>query len=93
VAVDDWVVDKRSVKVYINQATQASYVISIDALCRGNLEEPPRSSLYLRIMETVASLVPTGPGAAGTEAPNPPPQPPPAGLPPAPGTAGPVARL
>jgi small conductance mechanosensitive channel len=56
VAKDDWVVGKKSVKVYVNAATMASYVISVDALCAGNMEEPPRSALYLRIRDAVASL-------------------------------------
>jgi small conductance mechanosensitive channel len=56
VAKDDWVVGKNSVKVYVNAATMASTVISVDALCAGNLEEPPRSDLYLRIRDVVASL-------------------------------------
>jgi small conductance mechanosensitive channel len=75
VAEDDWVLGKDSVKVYINQATQASYVISVDALCRGNMEEPPRSALYVRIMRTVASLTSPQSAPAGPEPPNPPPQP------------------
>jgi small conductance mechanosensitive channel len=56
VASDDWVVGKKSVRVYVNTATMASYVISVDALCAGNMEEPPRSALYLRIRDVVASL-------------------------------------
>jgi small conductance mechanosensitive channel len=56
VAQDDWVVAKKSVRVYVNAATMASTVISVDALCAGNLEEPPRSALYLRIRDAVASL-------------------------------------
>jgi len=80
VAQDDWVVGKKSVNVYINAATMACTVISVDALCAGNLEEPPRSALYLRIRDVVNSL----------GAPNPPPDahgppgsvaPPPAGAP------------
>ncbi|MCI4343221.1 MAG: mechanosensitive ion channel family protein [Thermoplasmata archaeon] len=63
VAQDAWVVGKKSVRVYINQATLASYVISIDALCAGNREEPPRSALYLRIMQVVAAHVPPGTSA------------------------------
>jgi small conductance mechanosensitive channel len=60
VTADEWVVGKTSVRVQINQATQASYIISVDALCAGNHEEAPRSALYLRIMETVASLPRSG---------------------------------
>jgi small conductance mechanosensitive channel len=61
VAKDDWVVGKQSVTVYVNAATMASYVISVDALCRGSLEEPPRSALYMRIRDVVASLSPAHP--------------------------------
>jgi small conductance mechanosensitive channel len=73
VALDDWVVGKKSVKAYVNQATLASYVISVDALCAGNLEEPPRSALYVRIMKAVAALTPhpavtPPPGSSGTTA-------------------------
>jgi len=56
VAKDDWVVGKKTVKVYVNSATIGSYVVSVDALCAGNMEEPPRSALYLRIREVVASF-------------------------------------
>jgi small conductance mechanosensitive channel len=56
VAKDDSVVGKTSVRVFVNAATMASYVISVDALCAGNMEEPPRSALYLRIRDVVASL-------------------------------------
>jgi hypothetical protein len=94
VAGDDWVVGKKSVKVYINQATLASYVISIDALCAGNLEEPPRSAMYVRTMKVVAGLTPAAApaNAAGPTAGVPqsaPPTAPPAALP---GT-NPITRL
>lgn len=75
VSVDDWVVGKDSVRVYVNQATQTSFVISVDALCRGNLEEPPRSALYVRIMKTVGSLASAASAQSGTHPSNPPPQP------------------
>ncbi len=64
VAADEWVVGKRTVKVYVNQATQSSYVISVDALCSGSMEEPPRSALYIRIIATVAELARAGSRAA-----------------------------
>jgi small conductance mechanosensitive channel len=76
VARDDWVVGKKSVKVYVNAATMASYVISVDALCAGNMEEPPRSALYLRIRDVVASLsagaAPSVPRNSSGSAPAPP---------------------
>jgi small conductance mechanosensitive channel len=94
VAADDWVVGKKSVKVYVNQATLASYVVSVDALCAGNREEPPRSALYLRIMKVVADHTPSQdrsgpPDAAGAAAPAPPPTAPPPAMP----GVGPAARV
>jgi small conductance mechanosensitive channel len=71
VAEDNWVVGKKSVKVYINQATLASYVISIDALCAGNREEPPRSALYLRIMRAVSARTVPGTPGSGADRPSP----------------------
>jgi small conductance mechanosensitive channel len=56
VAADDWVVGKRTVRVLVNAGTLSSYVISVDALCAGNHEEPPRSALYIRIRAVVAAL-------------------------------------
>jgi small conductance mechanosensitive channel len=76
VAQDDWVVGKKLVRVHVNAVTMASYVISVDALCAGNMEEPPRSALYLRIRDVVASLSTTkppsdshGPTGSTTQAP------------------------
>jgi small conductance mechanosensitive channel len=78
VALDDWVVGKQSVNVYVNAGNLASYIISVDALCAGNMEEPPRSALYIRIREVVSSLTPAtpvraAPGASSSPAPAPPP--------------------
>jgi small conductance mechanosensitive channel len=68
VAKDEWVVGKKSVRVYVNTATMASYVVSVDALCAGNMEEPPRSALYLRIRDVVSTLgassAPSSPGGS-----------------------------
>jgi|GEM_PF-433335 len=92
VVADECVVDKGSVRVLVNQATQSSYVISVDALCGGNMEEPPRSALYIRIIAAVAALAgprdePQGhPNAAATTTPTPP-----SGPPPEPGAIGPSA--
>jgi small conductance mechanosensitive channel len=94
VALDDWVVGKKSIKVYINQATLASYVISIDALCAGNLEEPPRSAIYVRTMRVVAGLTPAVATPAAGSAPVVAPQTPaPAAPPPAPPGSNPISRL
>jgi small conductance mechanosensitive channel len=94
VAADDWVVGKKTVKVYVNSATMLSYVISVDALCAGNFEEPPRSALYIRIRQVVGSLTPAASPPAGSGAPAPSPQaaPPPAG-PAAGGGANPTSPL
>jgi small-conductance mechanosensitive channel len=79
---DEWVVGKKSVKVYVNTGTLASYVISVDALCAGSLEEPPRSALYIRIRNVVASMTPNPNSTTGTGQANLPLQPPsPAGPP------------
>jgi small conductance mechanosensitive channel len=88
VRLDDWVVQKDSVRVYINQATAASYAISVDAVCAGNLEEPPRSALYVRIIKAVATLAPSpttppSPVAGSAPPPTQPPPPPPPSAPPA----------
>ncbi len=45
-----------SVTVLLNQATQTSHVISIDAICRGNREEPPRSEILLAAIKAVRTL-------------------------------------
>lgn len=58
-ASNPWIARPESLKVRVNQATQASYVISIDALCKGNLEEPPRSALLIATMRLVRPLLPS----------------------------------
>ena len=52
-AHDPWVLEPDRLEVYVNQATQAAYVISLDVHCRGNLEEPPRSSILMALMAEV----------------------------------------
>ncbi len=72
-----WVVRPDSVRVLVNQATASAYVISIDARCRGSLEEPPRSALLVEVMGLVAGSkeeaarrsMGTGGAAPGTPAP------------------------
>ena len=61
-----WVSDPSSVRVMVNQATMSSYVIAIDALCRGNQEEGPRSALLVMSMKLVKELLasPTAPPPA-----------------------------
>jgi small conductance mechanosensitive channel len=53
VSANKWVVRPESVRVEIDQATQSGCLLRVDAVCRGNMEEPPRSDLYLTIIETV----------------------------------------
>ncbi|MHB8351096.1 MAG: mechanosensitive ion channel family protein [Thermoplasmata archaeon] len=55
-ASNPWIAHPDSIRVRVNQATQASYVISVDAVCKGNLEEPPRSALLIATMRTVREL-------------------------------------
>ena len=60
-AHDPWILEPDRVQVYVDQATQTSYVISLDAHCRGTLEGPPRSSILMTLMR----LVRTAPKATG----------------------------
>lgn len=60
-AKNEWVIAGQPVRVRVNQAMMNSYVLAVDAYCRGNLEEPPRSALLIDVMATVRSL---GEGAA-----------------------------
>jgi small conductance mechanosensitive channel len=55
---NEWVVQPEKLRVRVNQATLASYVISVDALCRGSYEEPPRSSILIQLMKVVTELTP-----------------------------------
>lgn len=75
VRADEWVVRPESVRVLVNQATVASYVVSVDALCRGAQEEEPRSALYLKVMGIVREMAEAvalpAPGASPPSAPGP----------------------
>ncbi|MDG6983289.1 MAG: mechanosensitive ion channel family protein [Nitrososphaerota archaeon] len=53
---NEWVTQPDSVQVMLNAATSTVYVVSVDALCRGQYEEPPRSSILLDLMSTVEAL-------------------------------------
>jgi small-conductance mechanosensitive channel len=48
-----------SVRVLLNQANQSSLVVSVDALCRGNLEEAARSEILLATIGAVREVVGT----------------------------------
>lgn len=56
VSKNRWVSKPDTVSVLVNSAIGSSYVISIDAICKGNLEEPPRSSILLDVMGVVKKL-------------------------------------
>ncbi len=69
VRASDWVARPDSIRVWVHQATMGSYVVSVDALCKGSVEEPPRSALLIQIMKLVrematASHPPTAPAAS-----------------------------
>jgi small conductance mechanosensitive channel len=64
VRANDWVARPESVNVMINQATATTYVLTIDAYCRGSLEEPARSAILLTVMRTVRGLAPGAPRSA-----------------------------
>ena len=53
---NEWVTDPAAVRVTVNQATAASYVVAIDAWCRGAHEEAPRSSILITALRTVREL-------------------------------------
>jgi small conductance mechanosensitive channel len=53
---NNWVIRPELVRVYVNQATLTSYIVSVDAMCRGNLEDPPRSAIYLDLMRVVREM-------------------------------------
>lgn len=55
---NEWVTDPASVKVMINQATSSIFVVTVDAVCRGALEEPPRSSILIAVIQAVRGLTP-----------------------------------
>jgi small-conductance mechanosensitive channel len=64
---NEWVVPGEPVRLWVNQAMINSYVLAVDALCRGNLEEPPRSALLIEVMATVRAMgtgAPPGPPEA-----------------------------
>ena len=68
IAATPWVADPESVRVLVNHASTTAYVLSVDALCRGSKEEPPRSAFLLEIAEavraTAAAPAPSAPPPA-----------------------------
>jgi len=61
-AHDPWILEPERIQIHVNQATQAGYVISVDAYCRGTLEDPPRSSILMTLMAVVRAA----PRSSGT---------------------------
>jgi small conductance mechanosensitive channel len=53
---NEWISQRDSLTILINSASISSYVISIDAICKGSLEEPARSSILRQVIETVREL-------------------------------------
>jgi small conductance mechanosensitive channel len=62
---NNWVVRPELLKVYLASVTLTSSVVTIDAMCRGSMEDPPRSALLFEIREVVqaarAAAAPPGP--------------------------------
>jgi small conductance mechanosensitive channel len=92
---NSWVVDPRSVRVGIDQATSSSIMVRVDARCRGSFEEAPRSDIYLAILRALgppgartSAAAPPGPGPAAPTT-----VPPPPGMPGGPAEAGVVPGL
>ncbi|HUI38872.1 MAG TPA: mechanosensitive ion channel family protein [Thermoplasmata archaeon] len=56
IAANEWVSRPETVTVSVSAATMTSYVIVVDALCRGALEEPPRSAFLIELIDIVAGL-------------------------------------
>ena len=53
---NEWVAKQESVRVMVNTANLASYVVTIDAVCKGDFEEPPRSSILIDTVHAVNNL-------------------------------------
>jgi small-conductance mechanosensitive channel len=54
--INEWVVNPDSVVVLVNSTTPSSFVVSIDAICKGNLEDKPRSAILVDVMHLVGEL-------------------------------------
>jgi small conductance mechanosensitive channel len=70
-----WVARPETVRVTIGAATPTSYVLVLDALCRGSYEEPPRSDFLIELMGLVRELrgepAASSPRSAGGSSPAP----------------------
>jgi small conductance mechanosensitive channel len=72
ISQSSWVVRPNSVRVTIGAATMASYVVVVDAFCRGSMEEPVRSDFLQELMGIVDRLkaeAPPGPPATSVSDP------------------------
>lgn len=56
-----WVARPETLRVSIGAATMASYVVVVDAVCHGAVEEPPRSDFLIELIHLVGGLK-SGPG-------------------------------
>jgi small conductance mechanosensitive channel len=52
---NNWVVRPELLKVYLASVTLTSQVIVVDAMCRGSMEDPPRSAILLDIRAAAQS--------------------------------------
>src|SRR5579885_2567409 len=50
---NEWVLDPESVKVFVQAIDSSYYLISVEALCKGQYEEPPRTSLFVGIWRVI----------------------------------------
>ncbi|MDG6904381.1 MAG: mechanosensitive ion channel family protein [Nitrososphaerota archaeon] len=53
---NQWITKPESIVILINSTTPTSYIVSIDSQCKGNMEEQPRSSILLDVMQVVSKL-------------------------------------
>ncbi len=53
---NEWISDPQSLRILVNTTTINSYVITVDAICKGGYEEPPRSSILLQLITLVSKL-------------------------------------
>ncbi|MEM0287381.1 MAG: mechanosensitive ion channel family protein [Nitrososphaerota archaeon] len=53
---NEWVSRQDSVAVYVQNVTNDSFVLAIDAVCKGEFEDPPRSSIYIDTWKIVKAL-------------------------------------
>lgn len=56
VSKDEWVADPEGVKVYVQNIMPDYYLLLVQATCRGDLEEPVRTSLYVTIEDCIKEL-------------------------------------